>query len=125
MSDMLHQNKFENGKQNGSFDLLDNQSMILEFALIYKKIGTELSLGNVSFSRALAFCTFNHSKCTTRQLCFVISQKFGKAGAPVLLKNLHGLGFCINRPGTHCVFWYSTANNGNLRKLSITLYGLV
>ena len=60
MSDMLHQNKFENGKQNGSYDLLDNQSMILEFALIDKKIGTELSFGNVSFSRALAFCTFNH-----------------------------------------------------------------
>ena len=53
MSDILHQNKFENGMQNVSYDLLDNQSMIVEFELIYKKIGTELSLGNVSFSRAL------------------------------------------------------------------------
>ena len=53
MSDILHQNQFENWMQNGSYDLLDNQSMILEFELIYKKIGTELSLGNVSFSRAL------------------------------------------------------------------------
>ena len=59
MSDILHQNKFENGMQNGSYDLLDNQSMILEFELIYKKIGTELSLGNVSFSRALITVTFD------------------------------------------------------------------
>ena len=64
MSDILHQNKFENGKENSSYDLLDNQSrlnqsMILEFALIYKKIGTELSLGNVSFSRALITVSFD------------------------------------------------------------------
>ena len=48
MSDILHQNKLENWKQNGSKDLLDNQSMILEFALFDRKIGTESSLGNVS-----------------------------------------------------------------------------
>ena len=59
MSDILHQNKFENGMQNVSYDLLDNQSMIVEFELIYKKIGTELSLGNVSFSRALITVTFD------------------------------------------------------------------
>ena len=59
MSDILHQNKFENGMQNGSYDLLDNQSMILEFELIYKNIGTELSLGNVTFSRALITVSFD------------------------------------------------------------------
>ena len=59
MSDILHQNKFENGMQNVSYDLLDNQSMIVEFELIYKKIGTELSLGNVSFSRALITVSFD------------------------------------------------------------------
>ena len=59
MSDILHQNQFENWMQNGSYDLLDNQSMILEFELIYKKIGTELSLGNVSFSRALITVSFD------------------------------------------------------------------
>ena len=59
MSDILHQNKFENGMQNRSYDLLDNQSMNLEFELIYKKIGTELSLGNVSFSRALIPVSFD------------------------------------------------------------------
>ena len=59
MSDILHQNQFENWMQNGSYDLLDNQSMILEFELIYKKIGTELSLGNVSFSRALIPVSFD------------------------------------------------------------------
>ena len=59
MSDILHQNKFENGMQNGSYDLLDNQSMILEFELIYKMIGTDLSLGTVSFSRALIPFSFD------------------------------------------------------------------
>ena len=59
MSDILHQNKFENGMQNVSYDLLDNQSMILEFELIYKNIGTELSLGNVTFSRALITVSFD------------------------------------------------------------------
>ena len=65
MSDILQQNKFESRKQNGSNDLLDNQSIILEFALFDRKIGTELSLGHVSFLGApdhwLFVCSVNQN----------------------------------------------------------------
>ena len=50
MSDILLENEFENGKQNGTNDLQDNQSIILEFELFDRKIETELSLDHVSFS---------------------------------------------------------------------------
>ena len=65
MSFVLQQNEFENGKQNGTNDLLDNQSIILEFELFDKKIETELSLGHVSFSGVpenwLFVCSFNQN----------------------------------------------------------------
>ena len=63
MSDVLQQNEFENGKQNGTNYLQDNQSIILEFALFETK--TELSLGHVSFSGVpenwLFVCSFNQN----------------------------------------------------------------
>ena len=66
MSFVLQQNEFENGKQNGTNDLLDNQSIILEFELFDKKIETELSLGHVSFSGVpenwLFVCSFNQNQ---------------------------------------------------------------
>ena len=50
MTEFLHQTEFENQKQNESNNLLDNQSMILEFAPFAKKIvvfdlGIKLFLG--------------------------------------------------------------------------------
>ena len=68
MSEVLQQNEFENGKQNGTNDLLDNQSIILEFELFDKKIEMELNLGHVSFSGVpenwLLTCLFIQSKFT-------------------------------------------------------------
>ena len=65
MSDILLENKFENGKQNGTNDLQDNQSIILEFELFDRKIETELSLDHVSFSGVpenwLYVCSFNQN----------------------------------------------------------------
>ena len=65
MSDILQQNEFINGKQNGSNDLLNNQSMTLEFVTFDGKIGTKLSLGHVSSSGApehwLFECSANHN----------------------------------------------------------------
>ena len=58
MSKILQQNGLENGKQNCSNDSLDNQSMILEFALFDRKIGTELNHYHVSFSKALEHWIF-------------------------------------------------------------------
>ena len=130
MSEVLQQNEFENGKQNGTNDLLDNQSIILEFELFDKKIEMELNLGHVSFSGVpenwLLTCLFIQSKFTafyTMLLCDW--SKVWKASAPVIPKNLHGLGICIEWSRFHCVFWHFAANNGNPRKLSIILYGLV
>ena len=63
MSDVLQQNEFENGKQNDTNYLLDNQSIILEFALFENKM--ELSLGHVSFSGVpenwFFVCSFNQN----------------------------------------------------------------
>ena len=61
MSKILQQNGLENGKQNCSNDSLDNQSMILEFALFDRKIGTELHHYHVSFSQALKHWIFIRS----------------------------------------------------------------
>ena len=65
MSEVLQQNEFENGKQNGTNDLLDNQSIILEFELFDRKIETALSLDHVSFSGVpenwLCECSFNQN----------------------------------------------------------------
>ena len=121
MSDILLQNEFENGNQSGSNDFLDNHPIILEFTLFDRKIGTNLSLGHVSFSGAPEHGPFP-SKCTIRKCCFEIGQKFG---TPVIPKILHGLGFCIKWSRFHCVLWNFVTDNGNLRKLSIILYGLV
>ena len=66
MSDILQQNEFENGKQNGSNDLLDNQSIIREFALFDKKIG---SLGRVSVSGEPEHWLFVCSTNQNAQLC--------------------------------------------------------
>ena len=38
MTDFLNQTEFENSKQNESNDVLDNQLMVLEFALFDKKV---------------------------------------------------------------------------------------
>ena len=58
MSKILQQNEFGNGKLNCSNDSLDNQSMILEFALFDRKIGTELNHYHVSFSLSLEHWIF-------------------------------------------------------------------
>ena len=64
MSKILQQNEFGNGKLNCSNDSLDNQSMILEFALFDRKIGTELNHYHVSFSQSLEHWIFI---CSTNQ----------------------------------------------------------
>ena len=45
MSNFLNSSEFENGKLNDSNGLLDNQSMILEFALFDTKIKKHLPIG--------------------------------------------------------------------------------
>ena len=44
MTEFLHQTEFENMKQNESNNLLDNQSMILEFAPFAKKVEIKTGL---------------------------------------------------------------------------------
>ena len=49
-------------------------------------IPTHKSLGDVDFgiTGAPDFCTFNQSKCTVRQCCIVIGQKFGKTHVEIV-----------------------------------------
>ena len=78
MSDIFHHNGFKNVRQNDSNYLLNNKSMILEFALINRKIGeilikTDLGL-KVFFGMLLLIMeTFGNYLL----LCMVWYEKFG------------------------------------------------
>ena len=78
MSDIFHQTGFKNVRQNDSNHLLNNQSIILEFALFDRKIGEILiktDLGLKVFFGMLLLIMETLGNCLS--FCIVWYEKFG------------------------------------------------
>ena len=78
MSDFLDQNEFKNGKHNDSSGLLDNQSVILEFALFEKNIEKKIVSTGLGLTVLFGiFLMIMESLGNYLLFCMVWYEKFG------------------------------------------------